>query len=288
MEKEQVTTTKPFMTRNLSFITAITVGFILQILSSDLQGAVRMNSTLKLSATKQETSIKEINKRNDKINLIPQPVKVENHAGFFRLSSTTKLVSTHANKDITDLFAAMLKAPTGYTLGHAISSNNGIHFAINRTFNNALGNEGYILDVKPSRINIFANKPAGLFYGMQTLMQLLPKEIESQVKTKDKNWLVLCVKITDYPRFGWRGLMLDVSRHFFPKEMVKKYIDQLAKYKMNVFHWHLTDDQGWRIEIKSLPKLAEIGAWRVPRVGLWGLLDPQAPGEVATYGGYYN
>lgn len=288
MKKNKIFLFKPFRSGNYSFLTTISLGIILLAFSPDIQGAARMNCALNSPVNNQAVSIKKTESGNGKLNLIPQPVKVENRSGVFRLNGSTKLVSSRANKEISDLFAAMLKAPTGYTLSHAISNNSGIHFLINSNYNNTLGNEGYTLEVKPSRINITANKPAGLFYGMQTLMQLLPKEIESREKIKGKNWLVPCVKITDYPRFGWRGLMLDVSRHFFPKEMVKKYIDQLAKYKMNVFHWHLTDDQGWRIEIQSLPKLAEIGAWRAPRVGLWWQRDPQAEGEEATYGGYYT
>jgi hexosaminidase len=97
-----------------------------------------------------------------------------------------------------------------------------------------------------------------------------------------------CVSITDYPRFGWRGLMLDVSRHFFSKAFVKQYIDEMVKYKFNVFHWHLTDDQGWRIEIKGLPELTAKGAWRVPRTGQWNSFTPPQPGEQATDGGYYT
>lgn len=224
----------------------------------------------------------------NEVSLIPQPVKVERRTGTFKLRRSTRLISSKSNKEIAELFAAMFKAPTGFLLQHALSGPAGIQLLISKTPNVVLGNEGYTLDVTPGKITILANKPAGLFYGMQTLMQLLPKEIESPLVVKNKSWSVPCVKITDYPRFGWRGLMLDVSRHFFPKELVKKYINQLAKYKMNVFHWHLTDDQGWRIEIKSLPKLTGIGAWRAPRVGLWWTRPPQGANEAATDGGFYT
>lgn len=224
----------------------------------------------------------------NEVSLIPQPVKVERRTGTFTLSGSTRLISSKSNKEIAELFAAMFKAPTGFLLQHALSGAAGIQLLISKTPNVVLGNEGYTLDVTPGKITILANKPAGLFYGMQTLMQLLPKEIESPLVVKNKSWSVPCVKITDYPRFGWRGLMLDVSRHFFPKELVKKYINQLAKYKLNVFHWHLTDDQGWRIEIKSLPKLTGIAAWRAPRVGLWWTRPPQGANEAATDGGFYT
>jgi hexosaminidase len=102
---------------------------------------------------------------------------------------------------------------------------------------------------------------------MQTLLQLLPKEVEGKTAAKNVKWQAPCVSITDYPRFGWRGLMFDVSRHFFTKSEVKDFIDQMVKYKFNLLHLHLTDDEGWRIEIKSLPKLTSIGAWNVKRVG---------------------
>jgi hexosaminidase len=130
-------------------------------------------------------------------------------------------------------------------------------------------------------------RPAGLFYGVQTLLQLLPARSKAKPR-EGRRWEVPAVTVTDFPRFAWRGLMLDVSRHFFPKEYVKAYIDQMARYKYNRFHWHLTDDQGWRIEIKSLPRLTEVGAWRVPRVGTFNANEPPRPGEKATYGGFYT
>jgi hexosaminidase len=126
-----------------------------------------------------------------------------------------------------------------------------------------------------------------LYYGYQTLLQLLPKTIESQ-QVINETWKISACAITDYPRFKWRGLMLDVSRHFFTKAEVKKYIDQAAQNKYNIFHWHLTDDQGWRIEIKSLPKLTSIGGCRVARNGKWGTQDAPKPNETATDCGYYT
>ncbi len=126
-----------------------------------------------------------------------------------------------------------------------------------------------------------------MFYGLQTLLQLLPPDIEA-AKAVNRSWTIPCVNIVDYPRFGWRGLMLDVSRHFFTKEEVKRYIDEMAKYKYNVFHWHLSDDNGWRIEIKAFPELTQKGAWRVERVGRWGTFAPAQPGEATPYGGFYT
>src|SRR6185503_8572419 len=121
--------------------------------------------------------------------------------------------------------------------------------------------EGYRLRVASDGVSITASDPAGIFYGVQTLYQLMPKEIGSKTKASSVTWTIPAVTIEDHPRFGWRGLMLDVSRHFFTKEEVKEYIDEMVRYKFNLLHLHLTDDQGWRIEIKSFPKLTEVGAW---------------------------
>jgi hexosaminidase len=137
-------------------------------------------------------------------------------------------------------------------------------------------------------ILIAANQPAGLFYGVQTLVQLFPKEIESPALVKNIKWEAPCVEITDYPRFGWRGLMFDVTRHFFTKEEVKRYVDDMIRYKYNLLHLHLTDDEGWRIEIKSFPNLTKVGAWRVNKVGEFGTFSPPLPNEPRNYGGYYT
>jgi hexosaminidase len=129
-------------------------------------------------------------------------------------------------------------------------------------------------------VEIRALKPAGVFYGCQTLLQLLSK-------TSEGKWQIPCVEIEDYPRFRWRGMHLDVCRHFMPAEFVKKYIDLLAMHKMNTLHWHLTDDQGWRIEIKKYPKLTEVGAWRDgTQVGHNSTAEKKYDGK--RYGGFYT
>lgn len=127
---------------------------------------------------------------------------------------------------------------------------------------NTLGKEGYRLQVTEDSIEIEANEKNGFFYAIQTLLQLLPPEIYSSTTAIERSWEVPAVFIEDTPRFAYRGMHLDVSRHFYPVSFVKKYIDLLAMQKMNYFHWHLTDDQGWRIEIKRYPFLTEKGAWR--------------------------
>lgn len=225
------------------------------------------------------------------IAIIPQPVKVEQKSGFFSLPQN---ITIHA-AGITELKQTVtylekrLSVPTGKKV--SVSANAPaaiIKLELNKTADASLGNEGYRLSVTPKNIIIKANKPAGIFYGVQTLMQLFPKEIESGEKISGVTWKTPCVEITDYPRFGWRGLMFDVSRHFFTKQEVKAYIDQMAKYKFNLLHLHLTDDEGWRIEIKSLPKLTQIGAWRAYRVGQFGTFPPPTPDEPRDYGGFYT
>jgi hexosaminidase len=224
------------------------------------------------------------------ISIIPEPVKLEKGTGNFQITGTTKLI--YSAKDaalikVAGYLSDKLKSSSGITLQTA-ESGSGIQLLILPKPDLKLGNEGYILDVTSAGISIKGNSPAGVFYGIQTLLQLLPKEVEKKSATGQLNWPVPAASITDYPRFGWRGIMLDVSRHYFTKEYVKNYIDQMARYKFNRFHWHLTDDNGWRIEIKSLPKLTEIGSWRVPRTGTFGSNDPQKPGEKETDGGFYT
>ena len=143
-----------------------------------------------------------------------------------------------------------------------------------------IGLEGYRLVSNDYGTKITASDTKGLFYGLQTFRQLI---------TSQNNTLVIpFVEIADSPKFLWRALMLDEGRYFKGKEEVKKLLDEMARLKMNTFHWHLTDDQGWRLEIKSLPRLTEVGAWRAPRVGQWWQRAPQQPGEETTYGGFYT
>ncbi len=221
-------------------------------------------------------------------NLIPQPVEMQQTGGLYEIikTSTISYDAPEALK-IADMFSQKLNLSTGFATKPQKGNTGSIQFNLNKPAVPTLGKEGYTLVSSANGVVITANEPAGLFYGMQTLLQLLPKEIESKT-TVNVAWTVPAVKITDYPRFAWRGLMLDVSRNFFTKEEVEKYIDQMARYKYNTFHWHLTDDNGWRIEIKSLPKLTEVGAWRVPRYGQFGGRAEPKEGEKATVGGFYT
>ncbi|RNI29926.1 beta-N-acetylhexosaminidase [Rufibacter immobilis] len=225
--------------------------------------------------------------------LIPEPVQVAQTKGTFELTAKTVIVlpkGHEAHLGVAQLLSQRLQVPTGFALPVKVGARkkNSIQFQLFPQPQPELGSEGYTLEVTPQAILLQANAPAGWFYGIQTLLQLLPPAVESKQTVAGVRWEIAGVKIKDYPRLAWRGLMVDVSRHFFPKEVMKAYIDQMAKYKLNTFHWHLTDNQGWRVEIKSLPKLTQVGAWRVPRTGYWKGFQAPQPGEAATDGGFYS
>jgi hexosaminidase len=225
------------------------------------------------------------------ISIIPEPVSLLKKGGHYVLPDEV-VVSIPSGKE-TAYVAGLLKeklslAPDKRVTVRENSRNAHIVLSLHSKVDATLGNEGYKLDVTSQKITITANKPAGLLYGVQTLLQLLPPQIESDRREPHVSWQVPQVEITDYPRVGWRGLMLDVARHFFTVDEVKQYLDNMAKYKYNLFHWHLTDDEGWRIEIKSLPKLTEVGAWRTEQVGWFGSLSDPDPDAPKNYGGFYT
>ncbi|HLP16983.1 MAG TPA: beta-N-acetylhexosaminidase, partial [Bacteroidota bacterium] len=226
--------------------------------------------------------------RQPELALIPQPVEVKESHGVFLLTASSSIgYNDPAAQHVAVMLSGKLSVPTGYALNTQQGNGGTIQFVLNASHDAKLGQEGYTLVSTPERVVITANRPAGLFYGMQTLLQLLPKEIESKTVVKG-DWTIPAVSITDYPRFPWRGIMLDVARNFYTKADVKTFIDQIAKFKYNTFQWHLTDDEGWRLEIKALPRLTSVGAWRVPRIGYFGQRAAPKPGEAATVGGFYT
>jgi hexosaminidase len=224
------------------------------------------------------------------IAIIPEPVQLIKKAGVFLLPSTIH-IGTSKGEDMQPVLSALrqkLKVTGSTIVVSEKAASPTILLSLNPKKDAAIGKEGYKLTVTSKTISITANHPAGLFYGLQTLFQLFPKEIESKTPVKNIKWTVPCVEITDYPRFEWRGLMFDVTRHFFTKEDVKHYIDDMVRYKFNILHLHLTDDEGWRIEIKSLPQLTKVGAWRVNKVGYFGTFSPPSTDEPKDYGGFYT
>ena len=221
--------------------------------------------------------------------IIPQPVQIEVGEGYFTLNKSTVIHTDPLLRPIADHLAGRVHTSTGYPMPvksrHTGSTTHEIRLALNDNIKSH-SPEAYSLTVSTSSVQISARKPAGVFYAVQTLLQLLPSEVFSSELREGIHWTVPCVEILDYPRFVWRGLMLDVARHFQPKENVKKLIDIMAMHKMNSLHLHLTDDQGWRIEIKKYPRLTEVGAWRKQtRVG-HELRSREFDG--IRHGGYYT
>ena len=199
------------------------------------------------------------------LSVIPRPTSMTAGRGVFRLTPRTVIVATRADSLAAKRLARDLAPATGFDLAVRYGTpptENRIVFRRAPATDTSFSAEGYKLDVRPGVVTITASTPAGAFYGAQSLRQLLPPAIFRSATVSGVEWTVPAVTITDRPRFKWRGMHLDVSRHFMPKEFVKKYIDLLALHKLNTFHWHLTDDQGWRLEIKKYPRLTEVGAWR--------------------------
>jgi hexosaminidase len=224
------------------------------------------------------------------IAIIPEPVQVVKKTGAFALPAHVNVNASKAEgmQPVLNALRQKLKV-TGASIDLAANASAAtISLSLNTKSDAVIGKEGYRLTVTPKNISIKANDAAGLFYGLQTLFQLFPKEIESTNQVKNIKWTAPCVEITDYPRFGWRGLMFDVARHFFGKDDVKHYIDDMVRYKFNILHLHLTDDEGWRIEIKSLPQLTKVGAWNVKKVGYFGTFSPPSADEPKNFGGFYT
>lgn len=213
------------------------------------------------------------------VNVIPRPDTIRATGDGYEITATTRIMVWPGTETVGDYLASILQPATGFEFERSSFLGDPSPATVIRLRLDpdaeALGREGYRLVSTPQAIDISARTPAGLFYGCQTLRQLLPVHIDSSETVQDVAWVVPGVEIEDAPRFEWRGMHLDTCRHFFDKEFVKQYIDMMARYKLNTFHWHLTEDQGWRIEIKKYPKLTEVGAWRTEEDG-------------TRYGGFYT
>jgi len=218
----------------------------------------------------------QIKPYNEGIHIIPVPAEltVTDPEGTFTLKNSTAIYADADFSVAADLFAVRVKNSTGFNLSvkEGAAGANSIELVKDQSIT---ASEGYTLTSTADRVRIAASTPAGAFYGIQTLLQLLPAEIVSPSKVSHIAWCIPLVSIKDEPRFSYRGMHLDVSRHFFDVDVVKKQLDVMAMFKMNRFHWHLTDDQGWRIEIKKYPLLTEIGSKRIG-------------GDGKEYGGFYT
>ncbi|HEX7261451.1 MAG TPA: beta-N-acetylhexosaminidase, partial [Luteolibacter sp.] len=219
--------------------------------------------------------------------LIPRPASITQGKGQFQLRATTSLQTAKAEEiAAAEWLAEQLRKPTGYALPvKANAAPQSLGFFLDDSLKDALGAEGYRLETTAESVKIQAASAAGLFYGAQSFRQLLPAQAFGHKKATDVTWAVPAVKIEDRPRFAWRGFMIDTSRHFFPIEFLKQLIDDMASQKLNLLQIHLTDDDGWRVEIKKYPKLTEIGAWR----GTECALPNTREGETfKRYGGFYT
>jgi hexosaminidase len=218
-----------------------------------------------------------------KVTIVPKPVSMEMHAGNFHFNSATNIIADKGAEHEIRMLNFYLKTLYGFTLPvrNKVSANNGSQIVFKLLKNNGR-KDAYNLEVSANKIIISSSSNEGLFYGMQTLLQLLP---ETNTESVSAGFEIPELLIKDYPRFQYRGMHLDVGRHFFDVNFVKKYIDYLAYFKYNTFHWHLTEDQGWRIEIKKYPLLTSVGGYRN------GTITGHAPGtgnDSLHYGGFYT
>jgi hexosaminidase len=215
----------------------------------------------------------------ESVTIIPQPNSVERSEHSFTITDDTPIVvDKHNKKNAYYLQNSILPA---FKMPIVSQGSKGIILKVDKDLLVDLGEEGYHLEVDRNSVSISGSTEAGVFYGIQSMLQMLPLDL----KESRENLELAAVNIIDHPRFSWRAFMLDESRHFKGMAQVKKLLDQMALLKMNVFHWHLTDDQGWRIEIKKYPKLTDIGAYRKnSQRGGWG--SDKRSGE--AHGGYYS
>ncbi len=218
-------------------------------------------------------------KNDANLGILPAPVSVVQKAGSFNLTSSTKLIASgNEERHIAEMFNQFLKENYGFVLSlnenNAVSENT-INLSIKGGSSPA---EGYQLTITKKEVSLLGADGPGLFHGLQSLIQLLPVQ-------KQNSYVLPCAVINDYPRFRYRGMMLDCGRHFFPVSFIKEYLDLMARYKFNTFHWHLIDDEGWRLEIKKYPRLTEIGSKRNETVVGW---HNSRKYDGVPYGGYYT
>ena len=236
---------------------------------------------------------KEVVFTSDDLSIIPQPQSMVLGKGYFQFTQETVFVIDPALMPARLPFFEQFERASGFKFAVQKVALSGNSVVIDT--DKSLPKEGYTLAVTPQQISIKAADYNGALYALQTLRQLLPNEVESSELVK-RDWLVPAVTITDAPQYQCRGLMLDVSRHFFPKEYILKTLDRMAMLKLNTFHFHLVDNEGWRIEIKKYPKLTEVGAWRVDQEDkLWDERTPNPDNAFANpatapkkYGGFYT
>ena len=222
------------------------------------------------------------------ISIVPRPVQVVPGEGNFTFSARTLFsVENHEQAVIVRNFINLFKRSSGITPQLAIGSSEKSH--VRFTTDSSLKSEAYQLEITPEQIQVKASDIKGFFYALQTIRLLLPSAVEGNRRVENIQWSIPAVTIQDEPRFGYRALMLDAARFFIPKENVLRIIDCMGMLKINTLHFHLTDDNGWRVEIKKYPRLTEVGAWRVNRMDVPFYFRRNAePGEPTPIGGFYT
>ena len=220
------------------------------------------------------------------MTILPQPAHAEHLDGTFLLTPDAVLQAESEALETAQQLADWLRPATGFALSVVEATDAPAIRLELRPERSDLGPEGYELEVLPAGVTLSAPTPAGLFYAAQSLRQLLPTAIFAP-DVQHEEWSIPAQRVRDLPRFGWRGQHLDCARHFMPLEFIYKLLGLMALHKLNTFHWHLTDDQGWRLEIMQYPRLTEVGAWRNgTRVG--HELDPQGSYDTVRHGGFYS
>jgi len=258
--------------------TALSLGALLTV--ALLLGCQTTNQTI--NQTGNQTGNQAANPPRATVSIIPAPVSAVPGQGHYTVTAATQVLCAGKEADcawVARYFADLLKRSRGLQLHAGTGEQSG---AISLRLSPGMAPEAYRLDVTPGGATVTASSRAGLLYGVVSLWQLL-SERESAVDSIE----VASVHITDAPRFAMRGLMVDSCRHFQSAAFIKSFIDDMVLHKLNVFHWHLTDDQGWRIEIKKYPRLTSVGAWRTPDEAGLKDIDP-ATGKPRPYGGFYT
>lgn len=237
-------------------------------------------------ATACHQAEKNISFKAEDIAIIPKPAKMQLSEGGFTFTPKTVFVANDSLRPEIELFTKQFTKASGWELGiqNTPAEPNSVTLSVEKN----LPAEAYKMQISPQKIQIQASDRNGFIYALQSLRLLLPPDFESPQKT-NAQWVVPALTIEDAPQYAWRGLMLDVARHFFPKEYILKTLDRMAMLKLNTFHFHLVDNEGWRIEIKKYPKLTQVGAWRVDQENKhWNARTDNDPNEKGTYGGFYT
>ena len=222
--------------------------------------------------------------------IVPQPVELREHEGTFSIDKDTLVVAQGKAADEARKLIDALAPATGFALQLVEDDElrtDAIHLRLREELLEDVGEEGYLLEVKTKHVDLQAARPAGLFYGIQTIRQLLPPAIFACEAVTDEEWTMPSLTIRDYPRFDWRGLLVDPARHFLPKIQLLEFLEWMALHKFNSLQLHLTDDQGWRIEIREYPLLTDIGAWRQETLKGHVNDEPHVY-DGRTHGGYYT